>query len=164
MKKWITQTSTIFGLLMLVVGALQAYKTGGDWVTVAIGVISGLALLINDKNAGKGAAALVLFGLLEGSATACAGLQLPSDITASTAENVACNALYQSDCFGDVLASVGINHGTCAADIDAMINGKVQLDFTKLKGLPRACKSELKAVQEYIDTAQSAVNNAAGVK
>lgn len=149
---------------MLVVGALQAYKTGGDWVTVAIGVISGLALLINDKNAGKGAAALVLFGLLEGSATACAGLQLPSDITASTAENVACNALYQSDCFGDVLASVGINHGTCAADIDAMINGKVQLDFTKLKGLPRACKSELKAVQEYIDTAQSAVNNAAGVK
>jgi hypothetical protein len=164
MKKWLLQTSTLGGLIGLALAGITAIQSGMTPLNVAGAVLSALLLLVNDGKFLKGLTPLFFVGLLAGSVSSCAGMQLPSDITASTAENVACNALYQSDCFGDVLASVGINHGTCAADIDAMINGKVQIDFSKLKGLPKACKSELKTVQEYIDTAQSAVNNAAGVK
>jgi hypothetical protein len=164
MKKWLLQTSTIGGLVGLALAGITALQSGMSTLNVIGAVLSALLLLVNDGAFLKGLAPLFVVGLLAGSATACAGLQLPSDITASTAENVACNALFESQCFGDVLTSVGIKHDTCAADIDAMINGNVQIDFKKISALPRSCKQSLKSVQGYIDTAQTDVNQAAGVK
>lgn len=142
---------------MLAITGVQLAQSGGDWMTVVLGVLSSALLLVKDGKFLKGLAPVLLVGLV---ATSCAGLQLPSDVSPSTVENVACNALYQSQCFGDILTSVGINHGTCEADIDALIRGKVAIDTSKIKGLPKVCRDDIAAIQNYIDTAQSAVNKA----
>lgn len=76
MTNWLNQTSTRVGLIGLVITALQLYASGGDWVTIAIGALSGLSLIVRDGAAKGGGAVALLLGI--GLATsACGGLGLP---------------------------------------------------------------------------------------
>ena len=52
--KWIFQTSTIGGLLSLAITAVQLAKSGGDGLTIALGVLSAAMLLVNDGKFLKG--------------------------------------------------------------------------------------------------------------
>lgn len=49
MREWINERTTWVGLLAAAVAGLQAYESGGSLVTVAIAVVSVVALTLKDK-------------------------------------------------------------------------------------------------------------------
>jgi hypothetical protein len=148
MKKWYKSKLILTGVTAVLTAVLAALATSWDWKLAVIGGLGALVVVLR-KYTDTGIVGLI-FATMIGT-SACTGLNLPSDVTPSFIENVACNELYQSECFGDILTTMGIRHDTCSSDIDAMISGKLQLDFTKVSGLPRVCRKDLEEIQDYIN-------------
>jgi hypothetical protein len=150
MKKWITQTSTIVGLIGLAITGMQLYQSGGDWITIAIGVMSGFALLINDK----GAAAFLVLGFGLG-ATACgaslADLPIDDAQKISIAVEAGCLAAEQAGCLEtpEIQGVIGalINSAQCVDSVSKMVEEKkVTIDLKKITRKNPTCKSFLKAL------------------
>ena len=150
MKKWLLQTSTLGGLIGLALAAINAIQSGLTPLNVAGAVLSAALVLVKDGAFLKGLSMACLAGLLVGSLTACGGIKLPEGVTAAVAIDVSCQALAQSKCFSDALSSVGINQGTCAADIDAAIEGRISFDWSKTAGLKKKCQRDVESLREYI--------------
>jgi hypothetical protein len=89
--------------------------------------------------------------------TGCSSVPFTENMTASEAVQVACAVLPQSQCFGAALDAAGIHATTCVADVNALVSGKIQLDFNKLKGLSSVCQTYLAALQNYANKAKAAV-------
>ncbi|OHB75596.1 MAG: hypothetical protein A2Z25_14620 [Planctomycetes bacterium RBG_16_55_9] len=106
MKNWLTQTSTIVGLLMVAATGLQLYQTGGDWITVTLGVISGLALLIRDGAVGGPKTMLIACLALSELGTMACGASV-DDLPISDAQKIeiavqaGCAAAASSGCLED---------------------------------------------------------------
>jgi small-conductance mechanosensitive channel len=49
MKSWIKDRTTWIGLILMVVAALQAYRTGGDMVTAVIAAAGIAGLVVRDR-------------------------------------------------------------------------------------------------------------------
>lgn len=146
MKKWYQSKLIWAGVTAVLTSVVAALSTGLDWKAAAIGGLGALVVVLR-KYTDTGIAALMFAALI--GTTACTGFNLPASLTVSTAENVACYELTASQCFTDVLSTIGIKKDTCEADIEAMISGKVQLNLTRIKDLPRVCRNDLNAVIDY---------------
>jgi hypothetical protein len=86
----------------------------------------------------------------------CAGLDLPSDIGPSTVSNVACNALYEQDCFGAIMDTVGIRHDTCSQDIQSAVSGNLSLNIPAASDLPAVCRRYVNDISDYVTQLQKA--------
>lgn len=155
MKKWLLQSTTLAGLLSLPITAIQAYQTGGDWMTVALGVINALLLLVNDGKFLKGLSAAVIavaFG-----ATACGSIDLPETMTAEQVETGICAGMKMDGCLNASMDAIGIRQATCHEDIQALIAGDISLDAQKLSEAKRVCQKYVVAVLSYIEKVRDKV-------
>lgn len=113
MKKWLFQTSTIGGLTSLLATGIQLYQSGGNAMTVFLGVLTAALLLVRDGKFLAGLAALLFVG---GSSVSCSYLPIPQDVQVKAAVTVGCNLMDQANCFADIsiqAAFPGISRETC---------------------------------------------------
>lgn len=106
------------------------------------------------------AGVLFALGLSYSGCAAVKAVDLPVDVTPDFAEKVACEVLFQNQCFGDVLNAAGIRHETCNQDIDAIVSGKVTVDIPKASDLPKVCKDQIEKIQKYAEGILSASKDA----
>lgn len=97
MKNWLKQTSTVGGILSLVITGLQAYQSGGDVLTAVLAVLSSALLLVRDGQFLAGLCALVFVG----SMSACATFPVSQNAQLEAAAIVACSLMEQAGCFED---------------------------------------------------------------
>jgi hypothetical protein len=154
MKKWYQSKLIWAGITAVLTAVLAALSTSWDWKIAVLGGLGALVVVLR-KYTDTGIVALIFAAMI--GTSACTGLNLPGDVSPNVIENVACNALYQSQCFGDVLTTIGIRHDTCSVDIQNMIDGKITLDASRIKDLSRVCRNDIRKIKEYIDKTKNKV-------
>jgi hypothetical protein len=143
MKNWLKQTSTIGGFLSLAATGLQTYKSGGDWVTVVLAVITAALLIVKD---GKFLAGLCFCALLGGAQTACAKIPMTPASQIDVATEIGCAFLGSAkeaasneaapaalrECYGEITAALPfVSVGGCR-----QVLPKVFKAADSLKGVP----------------------------
>lgn len=133
MKNWLKQTSTIGGLLSLVLTGLHAYQSGLDAVTIAIATISAALLLVNDGKFLAGLCAVLFIGSMS---SACATVPITGD-TIKAAASIGCAVAQSSGCFEELQDGFpGLSADVCTQVIGAAVSAAVEIQ-NNFESMPR---------------------------
>jgi hypothetical protein len=134
MKKWLLQTSTIGGLILLTITGIQAYQSSGDALTAVLAVLTLALLLVKD---GKFLAGLVVMLFVVHMSAACASIPMSKPAQVKTAVSIGCAVLSASGCFDDVQdAFPGLNAVTCSSVINSAVDVALEVQHN-FKTYPR---------------------------
>ena len=113
MEKWLKQKTTITGLITLVMTGIQLHQSGGDWATVALGILSAALLWVKSEGAAEKLFIAGLF-IVAASQQGCASIPIPKDAQIAAATSVGCAVIEEAGCYDELRAALpGLNETSC---------------------------------------------------